>query len=347
MAFFPDLIGWSTETSEDWQKAAQYFFSRAAQEGTVIPAWSGTYHHDTFGGNDNDDVDIYCYHRDSDTDPEDLLDHHPDNDPYESPKDPKETVDHPVELSPSDSDDKNAEDLKEPLEVVIHMHMSGPFVWRLEPVYEDIDDLPDPYDHTMVVGLDNFAKDTVVPVEVISRHVLTPEEQVQPFLAQMCMLAKSVQLFDQSEDYVDAIQKEPLLALPPGSLVAPAFFLNRLQGLESILEAEDLEGKSLDDSLFSEDLTKDSDANDRHSAISPDEKLVILCAYVIGYEELELKGHPFLLRLQLTTPFGRLILFCNKAQINKTNINIGDICYTIGVLSADVAINEYVGGYGN
>ncbi len=359
MAFYPDLIGWPTNSPEDWQKAAQYFFTRAAREGTVIPAWYGTYHHDCFGGDTEDAIDIYCYHRESESALDGLTDRPPDNEPYEPPTYTSQTPDHPSQLPHPQAHEKHPANTDDALEVVIHMHMSGPCVWRLEPMYENVNDLPSPYDHTMVVGLDNAAKDTVLPVEIITRHVLKPEEQLRPFLAQMCLLAKSVHLFNHSDDYIDAIQKQPLLALPPGSMIAPAFVINRLQGLDAFIGLDDSDSETLQSIVFGqgsslnkadlivEGMGVKTDSDTYDSAIRPDEKLVILCAYVIGYEELELQEHPFLLRIQLATPFGSLTMCSNKAQINKKDIHIGDICYAIGVLSADVAINEYAGGYGN
>lgn len=356
MAFYPDLIGWPTDSPEDWQKAAQFFFARAVQEGTVVPAWYGTYYHDSFGGTTEDAIDIYCYHSESEAVLENITDSaDTGSDHREHPSYPTRTPDHPSQLPHPGNETKPALD-DDTLEVIIHMHMSGPCVWRLEPMYESVNDLPDPYDHTLVVGLDNAAKDTVLPVEVVTRHVLNPEEQIRPFLAQMCFLAKSVRFYDHSDDYIDAIEKEPLLALPPGSMIAPAFVINRLQGLEAFVGLNEKDSNTLQHLVFGDAAslsetalpqTPESDSNMYGSAIRPDEKLVILCAYVIGYEEIELQEHPFLLRIQLTTPFGSLTLCANKGQINKRDIHVGDICYAIGILSADAAIHEYAGGYGN
>ncbi len=312
MAFLPDLIGWTTKDPDEWQQAAAFFVSRAQQDGRTIPAWSGRYLYDHFGGHSEDAIDIYCY----------------------SPADDM-----------SDAAEKSA-----PEEVVIHMHMSGPSLWCLIPVYGQPKDLPDKMDHTMLVAIDNPVHQNVLPVEVVSRHVLSPDEQMAPFMAQMCFLAHAVLVFKSQDEYMDTLQKRTMVALPPGHLVSPAFLMSQFeQMMEELLPAEgeeaDAEMMAEEDIVHADDLSVDDD--DPMGRFSPEEKVVICCAPISSLEELPLQSHPFLLRVQLETVFGSLTLCCNKAQLNVSTLEVGDLCYVTGILSADPAINHYAGGYGH
>lgn len=216
----------------------------------------------------------------------------------------------------------NTDAQEEGLQVAVHFHVSGPCVWSLQPFYQKIDELPELFDHTMIVSSSGGGAETFFPIEVINRHVLSPNDQIKPFLAQVCFLAQEISFYTDMADYQAHAEKNQLFPIIPGGIFAPHFLLSQMK------HAVDM-------------------PNDASLQLTPEEKRILICGFITALETHPINDTPFILRLLIDTPLGCLTICCNYHQVGEKAIHVGDICYAVGILSADVAIYQNAGGYGH
>ncbi|MFP5522130.1 hypothetical protein [Peptococcus simiae] len=209
-----------------------------------------------------------------------------------------------------------------------HAHMNGPSVWELLPQYAAVQDLPEAHVATMIMGLFTPHVQVVLPVDVPTRHVLTPEAQIEPFSAQMCLLAKSLDLFRTEKEYLKTLVQTDGLPVMPGLIVAPAFAMNRTTTEEG-------------------DYVIDHEAHWAADRVGRRENYVVGCGQVRYLEDLHLNGAPFACAIQLNTFFGGLTLWASPESLDHRQAQPGDLCYFIGNLSADCAIYAAAGGFGH
>lgn len=202
-----------------------------------------------------------------------------------------------------------------------HFHMAGPNVWKLEPVYESVENLPPLIDPHMVCMAHSENSDiAALPMDVITRHILAPEEQINPFLGQICMLCSQLTVYDDELDYLRQVTAGEAPFLQPGQVIAPVFHRH-----------------------FFEEMTPQEQ---RRTRPNMKERLVFVFAEVQGVAEHRLHGFDFLVEVQVQTPFGGLTLATNKEK-NPEPIEPGQYCFAMGLLSADIAIYQNAGGFGH
>ncbi|SDE06755.1 hypothetical protein [Peptococcus niger] len=215
-----------------------------------------------------------------------------------------------------------------PARPAYNAHMNGPSVWELVPQYEKADDLPAPHMHTMVMGVFSPQVQNVLPIDVPTRHVLTPDQQVEPFSAQICLLASSLELFATEAEYLTALARSESLPVIPGLIIAPTFALNRSQNNRG-------------------DYLIDHDGEWDPTDVGRRENFVMGCGQVRYAETLHIDGKPFACAIQLDTLFGGLTLWAAPEALTRRPANPGDLCYFTGNLSADCAIYQKAGGFGH